>query len=209
MTKGGKLIEGIFKGETINTPSMLAVEDYIFALEWARAAWAASTALIARADANAAALDAWVERDAVDRASRRRSGDAARNTSVCLKFAATRCRGSTRTAQRALVKKMAALLEGGGRRLRHRRLSRRAAGPPHLVRRHRRDRRHRGARPLARLGLPRGAQLAAPPNSTPSQDTSTNAQSADLRPDGSEGRRDLPRQRRRGRREARPLARTS
>src|SRR3546814_14230521 len=36
MTKGGKLIEGIFKGETINTPSMLAVEDYIFALEWAQ-----------------------------------------------------------------------------------------------------------------------------------------------------------------------------
>ena len=36
MTKGGKLIEGIFKGETINTPSMLAVEDVIFALEWAQ-----------------------------------------------------------------------------------------------------------------------------------------------------------------------------
>ena len=43
LTKGGKLIEGIFKGETINTPSMLAVEDYIWALEWARACRAAST----------------------------------------------------------------------------------------------------------------------------------------------------------------------
>ncbi len=41
MTKGGKLIEGIFKGETINTPSMLAVEDYLVALKWAQS-WAAS-----------------------------------------------------------------------------------------------------------------------------------------------------------------------
>src|SRR4029453_16288430 len=57
----GKLAEGVFKGETINTPSMLAVEDYIFALEWAQSLGGLS-ALIARADANAAALDAWVER---------------------------------------------------------------------------------------------------------------------------------------------------
>ena len=55
LTKGGKLIEGIFKGETINTPSMLAVEDYIWALEWAELQGGLD-ALIARADANAAAL---------------------------------------------------------------------------------------------------------------------------------------------------------
>ena len=61
LTKGGKLIEGIFKGETINTPSMLAVEDYIWALEWAELQGGLD-ALIARADANAAALSAWVER---------------------------------------------------------------------------------------------------------------------------------------------------
>ena len=72
MTKGGKLIEGIFKGETINTPSMLAVEDYIFALEWAELQGGLA-ALIARADANAAALDAWVAATPLDRASRRRS----------------------------------------------------------------------------------------------------------------------------------------
>src|ERR1019366_10249647 len=59
MTKGGKLIAGIFEGETINTPSMLAVEDYIFALEWA-AGLGELDALVARSDANAAALDAWV-----------------------------------------------------------------------------------------------------------------------------------------------------
>jgi phosphoserine aminotransferase len=49
LTSGGKLIEGIFKGETINTPSMLAVEDYLDALEWADRS-AGSTALIARAE---------------------------------------------------------------------------------------------------------------------------------------------------------------
>src|SRR5665213_747768 len=84
LTKGGKLIEGIFQGETINTPSMLCVEDYIFALEWAQEVGGLA-ALIARADANAAALDRWVsgtewiDHLAADPASRS-------NTSVCLKF---------------------------------------------------------------------------------------------------------------------------
>jgi phosphoserine aminotransferase len=82
----GKLTEGIFVGETINTPSMLAVEDYIDALEWADGLGehgGGLEALKARADANAAALDAWVqsrpwvEHLAKDAASRS-------NTSVCL-----------------------------------------------------------------------------------------------------------------------------
>jgi phosphoserine aminotransferase len=78
----GKLTEGIFVGETINTPSMLAVEDYIDALEWADGLGGLE-ALKARANANAAALDAWVqsrpwvEHLAKDAASRS-------NTSVCL-----------------------------------------------------------------------------------------------------------------------------
>jgi phosphoserine aminotransferase len=78
----GKLSEGIFVGETINTPSMLAVEDYIDALEWADGLGGLD-ALKARANANAAALDAWVQRTphvehlAKDPASRS-------NTSVCL-----------------------------------------------------------------------------------------------------------------------------
>ncbi|HMC91455.1 MAG TPA: phosphoserine transaminase, partial [Allosphingosinicella sp.] len=85
MIKGGKLNEGIFKGDTINTPSMLCVEDYIFGLEWALGLGGLE-ALIQRADANAAALDLWVERTgwiehlAADPASRS-------NTSVCLRFA--------------------------------------------------------------------------------------------------------------------------
>ncbi len=109
---GGKLIEGIFKGETINTPSMLAVEDYIFALEWAQSL-GGLFALIARADANAAALDAWVQRTpwiehlATDPATRS-------NTSVCLKFADRAVPGLDADAQMALVKKMASILESEG-----------------------------------------------------------------------------------------------
>src|SRR5690606_34659403 len=60
MTKGGKLIEGIFKGETINTPSMLAVEDYIFALEWAKSEGGLD-GLVKRTNANAAAIDRIVQ----------------------------------------------------------------------------------------------------------------------------------------------------
>ena len=84
MTKGGKLIEGIFQGETINTPSMLVIEDYIWALEWAKDL-GGLPALIARADANAAAVDAivadlpWLDHLAADPATRS-------TTSVCLKL---------------------------------------------------------------------------------------------------------------------------
>lgn len=87
LTAKGKLNEGIFKGETINTPSMLAVEDYIDALEWAKHAGGLQE-LIARADANAAALGRWVEATpwvehlATDPASRS-------NTSVCLTLPGT------------------------------------------------------------------------------------------------------------------------
>ncbi len=82
LTKGGKLIEGVFKGETINTPSMLAVEDAIFALEWGKSLGGLN-AMQARANANAAALDAivqsrsWLGHLAADPATRS-------NTSVCL-----------------------------------------------------------------------------------------------------------------------------
>ncbi|QFT98127.1 Phosphoserine aminotransferase [Roseovarius sp. THAF8] len=84
LTKGGKLNEGIFEGATINTPSMLAVEDYLLALDWARSVGGLS-GLMARADANTKAVadfvgtHEWVEFLAKDPAT-------ASNTSVCLKF---------------------------------------------------------------------------------------------------------------------------
>ncbi len=59
MTSGGKLIAGIFEGETINTPSMLCVEDYVVALEWAKSIGGLA-GLRARADANAAVIDRWI-----------------------------------------------------------------------------------------------------------------------------------------------------
>ncbi|MBA3525329.1 MAG: phosphoserine transaminase [Pseudomonadota bacterium] len=101
LTKNGKLIDGIFRGETINTPSMLAVEDWLVALEWAEAEGGIS-ALIARADANAAALDRWVqgaewiEHLAADAAIRS-------NTSVCLQFADRSDSEANRARQKALV----------------------------------------------------------------------------------------------------------
>ncbi|WP_126977675.1 phosphoserine transaminase [Frigidibacter oleivorans] len=84
MTKGGKLIEGIFTGETINTPSMLCVEDYLVSLKWAQSL-GGLPALIARSEANAAAIAGyiadkdWIANLAVDPAT-------ASCTSVCLKF---------------------------------------------------------------------------------------------------------------------------
>jgi len=102
LTKSGKLIDGIFKGETINTPSMLAVEDWLFALDWAERIGGLD-ALIARADANAAALDRWVqstgwiEHLAKDPAIRS-------NTSVCLQFADRSDEDANRARQKALGK---------------------------------------------------------------------------------------------------------
>jgi len=102
LTKGGKLIDGIFKGETINTPSMLAVEDWLFALDWAERIGGLD-ALIARADANAAALDRWVEGAAwIDHLA---ADPAIRsNTSVCLQFADRSDEEANRARQKAIVR---------------------------------------------------------------------------------------------------------
>ena len=84
LTKGGKLIESIFEGATINTPSMLAVEDYLLALDWARSV-GGLTGLIARADANAQAI--WAFCDTRDWIANLAQEPATRsNTSVCVKF---------------------------------------------------------------------------------------------------------------------------
>ena len=102
LTKGGALIEGVFRGETINTPSMLAVEDWLVALTWAERIGGLD-ALVARADANAAALDRWVtqapwiEHLATDPTIRS-------NTSVCLQFADRSDEEANKARQKAIVK---------------------------------------------------------------------------------------------------------
>jgi phosphoserine aminotransferase len=102
LTKGGKLIEGIFKGETINTPSMLCVEDWLFALDWAERIGGLE-ALIARADANAAALDRWVQR--ADWIEHLATDPAIRsNTSVCLQFADRSDVEANKARQKAIAK---------------------------------------------------------------------------------------------------------
>ncbi|MAM72839.1 MAG: phosphoserine transaminase [Tistrella sp.] len=84
MTKGGKLIEGIFVGETINTPSMLCVEDYLDALKWAKQVGGLE-GLMARADANAKVIFDFVENnDWIENLAE--VAETRSNTSVCLKI---------------------------------------------------------------------------------------------------------------------------
>ncbi|MCA0920502.1 phosphoserine transaminase [Pseudooceanicola nanhaiensis] len=107
MTKGGKLNEGIFKGETINTPSMLAVEDYLVALDWARSVGGLK-GLMARADANAKVI--WDFCEANDWIANLAEDDATRsNTSVCLKFTDDRIKDGA-----AFAKAVAKRLEAAG-----------------------------------------------------------------------------------------------
>jgi phosphoserine aminotransferase len=109
MTKGGKLNEGIFVGETINTPSMLCVEDYLDALNWGKSIGGLK-ALIARADANTkaiadwAAKTPWIDFLAANAAIRS-------NTSVCLKFTDPAITSLNADAQSDFVKKLVAMIE--------------------------------------------------------------------------------------------------
>ena len=112
LTSGGKLIEGIFKGETINTPSMLCVEDYIDALEWARSVGGLD-GLVARADANFAAIDSfvgkspWLANLATDPATRS-------NTSVCLSIVDPEVTALDADGQAAFAKGIVSALDKEG-----------------------------------------------------------------------------------------------
>ncbi len=112
MTKGGKIIEAIFQGETINTPSMLCLEDYLDALEWAKSAGGLA-ALRARADGNTRVIADWVSRatwiDFLARDPAIRS-----NTSVCLKVVDPAVSRLAPEAQAAFVKGIAAALDKEG-----------------------------------------------------------------------------------------------
>jgi phosphoserine aminotransferase len=112
LTKGGKLIEGVFKGETINTPSMLAVADALDALEWIEGIGGLE-ATVARSDANAGALQDWV--DATDWVENLVAEPVRRsNTSVCLRIVDPEIAGLDEAAQRDFVKRMTKLLEAEG-----------------------------------------------------------------------------------------------
>ncbi|WJS84624.1 phosphoserine transaminase [Paracoccus sp. TOH] len=103
MTKGGKLIEGIFKGETINTPSMLCVEDYLVALKWAQSI-GGLPGLIARCEANAGAVrDFIADKDWI--ADLAENPATASTTSVCLKFTDPRIRDGAAFAK-AVAKRL-------------------------------------------------------------------------------------------------------
>ncbi len=112
MTKGGKLISGLFQGETINTPSMLCVEDALDALTWAESIGGLPT-LIARSNANLQALKSWVEKSswagflAADAASRS-------NTSICLKVVDPAYTSLSTDDQQKHAKSMVSLLEKAG-----------------------------------------------------------------------------------------------
>jgi phosphoserine aminotransferase len=112
LTSGGKLIEGIFKGETINTPSMLCVEDAVDGLRWAESVGGLQ-ALIARSEANLTAIAHWVARtewvDFLATAPATRSC-----TSICLKIVAPWFTALASPAQAQAAKQVAALLEKEG-----------------------------------------------------------------------------------------------
>ena len=109
MTKGGKLNEAIFQGDTINTPSMLCVEDYLDGLDWAKSIGGLS-ALKSRADKNLAAIEGWVAKTpwaeflAKDKATRS-------NTSVCIAVVDPAVKALAPDAQAAFIKAMDGALE--------------------------------------------------------------------------------------------------
>ena len=112
MTKAGRLIEGLFEGETINTPSLLCTEDYLDALTWAKGLGGLD-ALVARADANAGAIADWVARTPWV-ANLARDPATASNTSVCLTIADPDVLARGDAAVAAVAKGIAAALDAEG-----------------------------------------------------------------------------------------------
>jgi phosphoserine aminotransferase len=112
LTKGGKVMLDIFEGATINTPSMLCVEDYLDALKWASSIGGLA-GLQARSNANLAALAEWVDKtpwvEFLAQTAETRS-----NTSVCIKVVDPRITGLSADAQAEFAKKLASLLEKEG-----------------------------------------------------------------------------------------------
>lgn len=112
LTKGGKLIDGIFVGETMNTPSMLCVEDYLDTLNWGREVGGLA-GLIGRADANAAVMSRWVEKtDWIEFLAQK--PETRSNTSLCFEICDARVTALSLDDQRAFSKRLAQLLDQEG-----------------------------------------------------------------------------------------------
>ncbi len=131
MTKGGKIVEGIFEGETINTPSMVAVEDYLDALTWAEAEGGLK-GLIARSNANLNVLEAWVKKSGwagflAGMPPSVPTPASASRSPILVRKPVRRSQGRRRQEDRQPFGK-------GRRGAGHRRLSRRPAGSADLVR---------------------------------------------------------------------------
>ena len=158
MTKGGKLNEGIFEGETINTPSMLCVEDYLDALQWGKSVGGLK-GLMARADANTKVLadwkakTPWIDFLAKDPAIRS-------NTSVCMKVIDPAITSLTLGRAVGFLQEAGRPGREGRRRFRFRALPRCAAGLAHLVRRHGGSQGRRAADAVDRLGVRRDEVVA-------------------------------------------------
>ena len=153
MTKGGKLNQGIFEGETINTPSMLCVEDYLDALNWAKSVGGLK-ALIARADANTKVLADWKAKTPwIDFLAK----DPAYSIQHLGLHEGDRSRDHFADARRAgrFLQEARGARGEGRRRLRFRALPRCARRLADLVRRHRGGERRRAADAVDRLGLRR------------------------------------------------------
>ena len=153
MTKKGKLDEELFEGATINTPSLLATEDYLDALKWGDRIGGLA-ALQARANANANVLTEWVARTSwVDFLV----SDAAirSNTSVCLKVVDERVTSLPDAAQAEFARNLAAILEKEGVALDAASYRSAPPGLAHLVRRHDRAKRSASSDAVARLGIRR------------------------------------------------------
>ena len=112
LTKNGKLLENLFKGETINTPSMLCVEDYLLALDWVRGLGGLE-AMMKRADDNAAAIDSWVKRsDWLDYLAK--DSNTRTNSGVCLLITEPRFQALDEARQREVITKLTQGLEAEG-----------------------------------------------------------------------------------------------
>ena len=182
----GRLDEALFKGWTINTPSLLCVEDYLDALAWAKSVGGLD-ALIARANANARTLGAWVETtDWVDFLA----GDPAirSNTSLCLNLGRARGGAAARPGAASSSRRNAGNSRRSRRRLRYRRLPAIAAGPAHLVRADGGGARSHAAHGVARLCLRAGAVSSQNPRGRRALFGSGFGQ----RPDAMRQARDLP-----------------